>query len=255
MKKLIVIGIAAMMVMGLAAAPSAAFVLDSTWAINLQAFNQADSKTQGPAIFGTKSGVYLPGPPEYFGATNGYTQVGTVQTGITDGFKSADGDALLAPMDPGMSLIGVYTRVLKQGTTLKSTAGDIRAPLVFPADPKDVRTWQFYVTGGGYSLDTGSTNFVLKVSKPADAQWANDGTVQVKIYSVGAFGGARTLLWDSAVTAASSTPLLIWTSPLQEANAGSYKFEMDAMVPEPGSILALASGLVGLIGFGIRRRK
>lgn len=29
----------------------------------------------------------------------------------------------------------------------------------------------------------------------------------------------------------------------------------DAQVPEPGSMMALASGLVGLVGFGIRRRK
>lgn len=249
MKKLIVIGIAAMMVMGLAGLASAA-VIDTQWGINLQAYNQNGEYSQGTAIFGTKTGIHLVGPPVYDGATDGYTQAGSVQTGTTDGFKAADGDALLAPQDPDNSLIGVYTKVLKMSTSVKMTAGDIRAPIVGGVH----KIWQFYVTGGSGSFDVGgATEFTLYVRKPADAQWANDGTVQMQIYSVAAFGGTRTLLWDSRANAAGD-PLLIWTSPTQEAGGGSYKFELDA-VPEPGSILALASGLVGLIGFGIRRRK
>ena len=238
MKKLIVIGIAAMMVMGLAGLASAG-PIDAQWGINLQAYNQNGEYSQGTAIFGTKTG-----------ATDGYTTAGSVQTGIVNGFTPADGDALLAPQDPDLTLIGVYTKVLKQASAIKMTAGDIRAPIV-----GGVHTiWQFFVTAGSGSYDIGgSTAFTLYVRKPADAQWNNDGTVQMQIYSVPAFGGARTLLWDSRATAAGD-PLLIWTSPAQEAGGGSYKFELDA-VPEPGSILALASGLVGLIGFGIRRRK
>ena len=53
MKKLIIIGIAAVMVTGLAVAATAA--IDDTWGIALNATNESLSKSQGVALFGTQA--------------------------------------------------------------------------------------------------------------------------------------------------------------------------------------------------------
>lgn len=89
--------------------------------------------------------------------------------------------------------------------------------------------------------------------------WNPSGTYdlvapQMKV-SIPALG--LSYVFDGTTNGTSSAPQFTWTIE----NAQNYKGIENALnvilapVPEPGSIVALASGLVGLVGFGIRRRK
>jgi len=69
--------------------------------------------------------------------------------------------------------------------------------------------------------------------------------------------GGNSFIFDGSANGTSTAPMFTWTFGAADVkgvgNALTGTFA--PVIPEPGSILALASGLVGLVGFGIRRRK
>ena len=74
------------------------------------------------------------------------------------------------------------------------------------------------------------------------------------------FSPSGTLLHDTSVPSEGDNSILRGelSLPILQTNdwKGGYPFQIEANpVLEPGSLLALGSGLVGLIGFGLRRRQ
>lgn len=205
MKKIIGIGIAAMMVMGLAGAASAA---DGKWSLNLRA---------GVLTGTTWSAAMNP------------TTIGVQPAAVAATYHAAP-----AP----------------------TTAG------IFSINPDAAK-----MASKDYRVD-GQAEYVWNLKLQTGASWNANNTI-----TIGAW----------VPVAAEATPAAPWTVKLYRGNEfvaqylddGQYgtskiktlaSLKLDAgvsedwqvvatAVPEPGSIVAMLSGLVGLAGFGIRRRK
>lgn len=216
MKKLIVIGIVAAMVMGLAVAASAA--LDDTWMMQLRPY--AGGVSAGTVTLGTKPG-----------ASDSYTTVGGE-------------DGVLTPP------IGTPGELISLIVPGQRTSKDVRAPLTVG----QTKIWDLslYIVGGGsgtIKLDgwmAGTTNMLshstggdpdikLELKKGSEVLW----TVP---YDVSGSQSAPTFTTNIAFSGQPISLQLVASA-------------MPAEIPEPGSMVAVLSGLVGLVGFGIRRRK
>ena len=124
---------------------------------------------------------------------------------------------------------------------------DVRAPLV----ANQVKAWNLHA----WLLDaSGAAKVAGNITITAWLVGADlDGTVVVKVKGLGSDWPAP-LNTTSATRGTQAAPLKTWTVTYDGVN--DVQFNVDAStIPEPGSLLALVSGLVGLIGFGIRRRK
>ena len=175
------------------------------------------------------------------------------------------------------------TSTVTPGTTwLISTAADnVASPVTNPAGNQ---TW-FALPGDNNWSGTGADGglFYRKFQKTtAPAKWTlmafvDDATASptmtVKIYGSSATNiadivGQTWALWNKetgaelargiwASTSLAASPLITYTF----ANTAGMVGQENALalslgaVPEPGSMVAMLSGLVGLAGFGIRRRK
>lgn len=219
MKKLIVLGVVAAMIMGLAVVASAA--VDSYWIVQMRPSDPAGSGSGGTITLGTRSGY-----------SDGYAPVEDVPAP-----PPVTTNCELTPIDLG-DAVNAGGRWLK----------DQRAPL----NPGDTKIWNLRLYGNSA---WGTRDFLVKAWIPVAAkidpstEGDPDLVVQLKM--------GDTVLYTFAVgsSGTSAAPNWSYTFPYR---AEGYDLQLVAsapLIPEPGSILALASGLVGLVGFGIRRRK
>lgn len=206
MKKLIVLGIIATMVMGMAVAASAA--VDATWAVTLKAFN--------------------------VGGQSGSQCVANTKLGAIDAYTTAASEDAVGNVQPG-TLGLIYSAIWP------NCVKDTRAPL----NAGEVKVWTFNT-----SLADGTEGPIrvdMWVASVIDPSTDGDPDLLVQV-----FKGSE-LIWTAPIGVQSTSKAPMYT---YNGMAGdSLTLVASTIVPEPGSMVALFSGLVGLVGFGIRRRK
>jgi len=214
MKKLIVIGIVAAMVMGLAAAASAG--VNDNWVIQLRASDLNGANFMTATQFGTN-------------ATK------------TDG-NDAGTDALLSG-NPGTAA-EIYCTDL--GGASPRWYKDIRAPFAGAT-----KVWNLVLTAGISYADT-----KIKVTgwNPTGASYDLLPSA-LSGFTVTLYQGPTVIYrFDPDVNGTSTAPQ--FTKIFDYSGSPiALQLKMEPIIPEPGSMVAVLSGLVGLVGFGIRRRK
>lgn len=216
MKKLIVLAVVAL-VFGIV---SGAYASATDWLIYLKAADQngANALNTG-AIFGTKTGA-LDGSDTNDASNGPGTGAAQVAFGCFDLGNGSAGN-------------GYYKDIRQPGTT--NLVWNCKLWLMASCNATAIK-FTGWNPSGTYDL----------LPLP-------DGTpMRVSIPALG-----LSYVFDGTTNGTSTAPQFTWTID-QAQNYKGIENALDvilAPVPEPGSILALASGLVGLVGFGIRRRK
>jgi|GEM_PF-1508588 len=238
MKKLIVIGIVVAMVMGMAVS---AMAIDNDWLVSFRVSTESAGKTgASSAVFGVKSAAgdtiskftgiaNLASSPEinYYDATHPYpTDYGVIGNRY---YVAKFGGA---PITGSNTIDWVFRAAGAAGSTIY------------------VNGWNY--TGAASTLDA-DPGFSLKLYeatadgvKVGAAVWEFRPGVVSAWSSNGLSGTANVDFFQKQYTLGSA-----------DSAGGAYKYFVleAAPIPEPGSMVALFSGLVGLVGFGIRRRK
>jgi hypothetical protein len=220
MKKLIVMGIVAGMVMGLAGMASAA--PDADWAVSLRA--EYMNKSANTAKFGLKTG-----------ASDAYV------AGQDATHTIPSGDYALAYSLPADAPAGSVVK------------NDLRAPL--PDVGGATMIWDIFLRASSGSVGA-PANVVLKgyifssTSDKYDGGFRSIALQQGGVTLVDDAGNA--MVFAAGVTGTSTAPTFTKTFAF---TGQDIPIQLVAVVPEPGSMLAMFSGLVGLVGYGIRRRK
>lgn len=210
MKRLIVLGIVAVMVMGLSVAASA--TLDTKWVVQLRASDMVGANMVDATQFGA----------------------GTVSTANL-------GIKWLA------TSIGIYVAGTEaDGRRYK----DIRAL----ADDTVLEVWDLTLEAGASYAGTQCKLFGWN---PAGTAYDIDDTLAdaPKAGKITLFNG-NDVVWqfDPLKNGTSAAPQFSTTLDITAGQKISG-LKLVYSVPEPGSMVALFSGLVGLVGYGIRRRK
>jgi len=209
MKRLIVLGIVAVMVM----AASAAFAgIDSSWVVQIKVAD-VQGASAGPTI-----------------------SLGCLSAAAVNPLADQPGSA-------------VYIYGVDAAPGTPKSAKDVR---LAPTGGKIV--WNLNVTAGSTFAGTA---FVMTAWNPSSGANDIDNTMstvapfcKIELYK----DGALLFNFDPTKNGAVATPQ--YTGQFSIA-AGETQtgYQLVYSVPEPGSMVALFSGLVGLVGYGIRRRK
>jgi len=231
MKKLMVIAIVGIMVMGLALGANASST-NNTWLVYLKGADQS-----GTNALSTQTILGASGTTESDGSAT--AMAGNLQVALTDfdPGKGSNSNGYSSVVHPAGSPLNTYNLTLWAGSSCTATA--------------------FTVTGwnpsGTYALGTGEQAHLKVVSCPAgitltDTSGGGDVVVSNPV--------GYSFTFATGKNGTSALPQLDWTfNGANATTAGSSSPILLELVPEPGSILAMLSGLVGLVGFGIRRRK
>lgn len=218
MKKLIVLGIIATMVMGLAAAASAQ--IDQNWVFQMKAFNGASTPN-------ATAGVTLGVKP---GANNAYVEP---EDGQYPAYTGTPGTVVDLINDVTYRTNKDYRAPLVDNET---KVWDLVVFVVNDPSPQTMRLDMWMATASGNTLQEGGNQRVW-------LQFANGDLIWEAPYDLGGKAAEPQFRYNLAYNGAPIyLQLVASTVPPVE-------------VPEPGSMLAMFSGLVGLVGFGIRRRK
>lgn len=219
-----VIGIALVMLLVCAVMASA----DATnWRITLKASNSAGQ------FYSTT----------YIGWYSGYTN------GI-----DPQGEPSKPPAPPLGGAVAYAPAVLENGSiSLK----DYRTPLT-QGQPETLLTWNLVVYYG-QNQSTKTINPVkVLITQTSDAYDYSYGPLVIMARNTVEYGSAwQTFTYDAANPLTTLTLNFVETEPYSY-NIADPEIIIKAgggVIPEPGSMLALGSGLIGLLGFAIRRRR
>lgn len=223
MKKFVVLGVVTALALALACSAQAADP-DPQWLVNIRAENSAGTASVTSISCGTKTG-----------AIDAYTTVGS-----EDAAQPAGSGAR------GMITTDASTEVL--------VVKDRRAPLLPCPSSK---TWYLtaWLLNSSGNMVAGNVTLKYWVNGAAN-EWIDIATY-CPLLTVEVKKGTDVLFTYPR----GSTGLGSATSPLDSDVVvfdGSHPVELQLVatcVPEPGSMLALMSGLVGLAGLAIRRRR
>lgn len=173
------------------------------------------------------------------------------QSGATDGQDTAKGEpgtinapgpnltfATVATQIPGASKVGIL---------------DFKAPIT----GTETRSWDIHIytmSNGGPTMDS-----ILLTLTPGTGTGAPVYTFGSSAYTYtfsGSMVDGGTKTYSSTVAMPTSFTFTVANPKDSFATADILTLTVaPSAIPEPGSMLALGSGLIGLVGFGIRRRK
>ena len=236
MKKLIVAGMVAVMVMGATAAMAA---WDNDWAVLVKCSTDALAKFgASTALFGVKT----PAGNTFANLTTAPNLAGSPEVNYSDAIH---------PYTTNYGVTAGRTYVAKFGGTppsIHSLWWRFRAVGVAGAAVY-VTAWN--QTGATSQIDVGTTTkFYLFESNAEGARFGNPvwtfnpGTTATWTSTDGIGGVANTNYFSKAYTLGAA-----------DSAGGAYQYFVLTTIPEPTSAVAMLSGLVGLAGLGLRRRK
>jgi len=229
MKKLIVIAIVGMMVMGLSLAANAGSA-DGVWAVYMQGADQSGANYLAVnSIFGSSGTVESD--------TNAGAGVSAAQVALTS-FDSGVGTA-----SNGMTKIMRPVGTANNVYNLKLWGLDQCAATGFK-----LTAWN---PTGTYDLAAGSQAHLKVISVPAGVTLTDNSTgTSVTVPDPTGYS----FTFASSANGTQAAPQLNWMFNFSSMPKSGAPIVLQ-LVPEPGSMLAMLSGLVGLVGYGIRRRK
>lgn len=240
MRKLIVLGIVVTMVMGLAVAASAAFVQDTEWNVFFSLNNGVRNTITSQ--YGAAGADVKVGNNPVPGTVSGSTFATSTIAVVRDMSSAGAGFGLTSNLKTALVQTAVVQTQEWTNIELWANSGFVSPSLKLmmwgtlidgngPDSPALSLVCTQAVAGSGFTVNQVVFNSLANSTKIAPGQTI-DLTPYIATYKTGSSGSPI------------ATFKLVATTPA-----------LPVITPEPGSMVALFSGLVGLLGFGIRRRK